>query len=592
MLGTNTDPYQRAEGRYRLMPDIITSLTAVRHAVLDPDEGHAAAARPSAADGCRAAVHVTLAMSIAVFDEELQKTIEPGTPTAQARLDTVRAAAEAGFAVTVFLMPILPHLTDSIAALDDALRRIKAAGATRVVFGALHLRPGVKPWFMQWLAREHPELVSSYLGLYPGASVEAPKAYRSWLVKRVRPLLRAHRLDGRTEEDTPRGVPVVGPRRPFARGHDEPWGRRARRSGGSDAVLSDAPGPVRVGSWCASTPTAHNVSTRRRRQEVGDGADHGHGHAVHRPCRADARRRRRGRCSRARCAVLHRAPRSAGGSRAQACGSFPGAQPRTSMRTTSSRPFPRLKGRRGIRQLVVNIEDLFIRSAVGQASDLRDEWAREPWDVLVAEESSVGPILVSGVDRSAVGDDRHPAPAAAEPPPSAGRPRVRARPAARSAARGTRRCAVSCDRCSSARCRRPSWSAGAGGRPRPGRAGVRGRVAVPDADRRNSGCARLDFNGPTLRRSCTTSASWRAGASRRRLPTARRGGATSPGARTVVLTSRRGRRTSIRATSSGRRSRRWRATEALVIATTGVRGRSELPFPVPANARVTDFLPP
>ncbi|MGC5172317.1 Rv2578c family radical SAM protein [Microbacterium sp. DT81.1] len=210
MLGTNTDPYQRAEGRYKLMPDIITALTdsgtpfsiLTKGTLLRRD-------LPQLTDAARE-VHVTLAMSIAVFDEQLQKAIEPGTPSTQARLDTVRAATEAGFRVTVFLMPILPHLSDSIAALDDALRRIKAAGATRVVFGALHLRPGVKPWFMQWLRREHPDLVSSYLGLYPGAAVEAPKAYRSWLTKRVRPLLRVHGLDGRTEEETPRGVPVSG----------------------------------------------------------------------------------------------------------------------------------------------------------------------------------------------------------------------------------------------------------------------------------------------------------------------------------------------------------------------------------------------
>ena len=63
-------------------------------------------------------MRVSLAMSIAVFDDALQKLIEPGTPTAAARLETVRAATEAGFRVTVFLMPILPHLTDSIAAIS------------------------------------------------------------------------------------------------------------------------------------------------------------------------------------------------------------------------------------------------------------------------------------------------------------------------------------------------------------------------------------------------------------------------------------------------------------------------------------------
>lgn len=207
-LGTNTDPYQRAEGRYRLMPGIVSALAEsgtpfsvlTKGTLLRRD-------LPLLRDAAQQ-VPVSIAMSIAVFDDALQKLVEPGTPSTAARLETVRAAADAGFAVSVFLMPILPHLTDSIPALDDALARIRAAGAARVVFGALHLRPGAKQWFMQWLRERHPELVSSYLGLYPGAAAYAPKAYRSWLAKRVRPLLRGYGLDGRLEDDRPRAVAV------------------------------------------------------------------------------------------------------------------------------------------------------------------------------------------------------------------------------------------------------------------------------------------------------------------------------------------------------------------------------------------------
>jgi DNA repair photolyase len=210
MLGTNTDPYQRAEGRYRLMPGIVGALTESGTPFSILTKGSLLRRDLPLLTDAAASVRVSLAMSIAVFDDVLQHSIEPGTPTAQARLDTVRAATDAGFRVTVFLMPVLPHLTDSIAALDDALRRIRDAGAVRVVYGALHLRPGVKPWFFEWLEREHPHLVSSYRGLYPGVSTQAPKPYRSWLAKRIRPLLRAHRLDGHDEDDHPRGQPQPG----------------------------------------------------------------------------------------------------------------------------------------------------------------------------------------------------------------------------------------------------------------------------------------------------------------------------------------------------------------------------------------------
>lgn len=208
-LGTNTDPYQRAEGRYRLMPGIIDALATSGTPFSLLTKGTLLRRDLPVLQRAHERVPVSIAMSIALFDDELQRSVEPGTPTAQARLDTVRAATDAGFRVTVFLMPVMPHLTDSIAALDDALGRIKAAGAVRVVYGALHLRPGVKPWFMAWLRRTHPELVSSYLGLYPGATVSAPKPYRQWLARRVRPLLRSHGLDGRDEEEPVRARPVA-----------------------------------------------------------------------------------------------------------------------------------------------------------------------------------------------------------------------------------------------------------------------------------------------------------------------------------------------------------------------------------------------
>jgi len=209
-LGTNTDPYQRAEGRYRLLPGIVSALTDAGNDFSVLTKGTLLRRDLPLLREAAASVDVRIAMSIAVFDDALQKSVEPGTPSAAARLATVRAATEAGFDVTVFLMPVLPHLTDSIPALDHALTEIRAAGATRVVYGALHLRPGAKQWFFRWLEREHPELLTSYRALYPGVAATAPKVYRSWLAKRVRPLLRMHGLDGHGEDQQPRRAPIRG----------------------------------------------------------------------------------------------------------------------------------------------------------------------------------------------------------------------------------------------------------------------------------------------------------------------------------------------------------------------------------------------
>lgn len=200
-LGTNTDPYQRAEGRYRLLPGIITALAESGTPLSILTKGTLLRRDLPLLTEAAASVAIDIAMSIAVLDEPLRQLLEPGAPTFAARLETVRAAANAGFRVTVFLMPIVPHLTDSVAVLDDALGAITDAGAARVVYGAMHLRPGVKPWFQQWLARERPDLVPAYRGLYPGAAVQAPQGYRRMLAERVRPLLRKYRLRGGLEEE-------------------------------------------------------------------------------------------------------------------------------------------------------------------------------------------------------------------------------------------------------------------------------------------------------------------------------------------------------------------------------------------------------
>ena len=107
-------------------------------------------------------------------------------------------------------MPILPYLTDTRAHLDEALRQAKAAGASAVIYGALHLKPGVKPWFMQWLEREHPDLVPKYRSMYYGNVTYAPKDYRRWLGERMHPLIRAHGLQRGREDVVTGGVRSSG----------------------------------------------------------------------------------------------------------------------------------------------------------------------------------------------------------------------------------------------------------------------------------------------------------------------------------------------------------------------------------------------
>lgn len=192
-LGTNTDPYQRAEGRYRLMPGIVSALAASRTPFSILTKGTLLRRDlPLLADVARD-VRVSLAMSIVVFDEAIQRTVEPGTPTTDARLATVTAAREVGFDVAVFVAPILPFLTESEEHLDNAFRRIREAGSTTVTYEVLNLRPGVKEGFADWLARERPDFIPRYRRLY-GDKAYAPKEYLHRLSERIEPLMRVHGL--------------------------------------------------------------------------------------------------------------------------------------------------------------------------------------------------------------------------------------------------------------------------------------------------------------------------------------------------------------------------------------------------------------
>jgi len=211
-LGTNTDPYQRAEGRYRLMPGIIEALAESGTPFSILTKGTLLRRDLPLIREAAEHVPVSISMSIAVYDEALAASFEPGAPSAKARLDTVRAAADLGLPVSVFLMPILPYLTDTRDHLERAARAVRDAGGARAIYTALHLRPGVKEWFMQWLEREHPDLVPKYRAMY-GRGAYAPKEYREWLGKKVRPILRAYGLD---RDRTPKEHDATGQRRSFA----------------------------------------------------------------------------------------------------------------------------------------------------------------------------------------------------------------------------------------------------------------------------------------------------------------------------------------------------------------------------------------
>ena len=194
-LGTNTDPYQRAEGRYRLMPGIIDALAESGTPFSILTKGTTSRRDlPLLVDAARR-VPVSMGVSLALLDETLHPALEPGTPTPRARLDLVRVISEAGLPCQVLVAPVLPMITDSDQDLDHLLEQVAATGASGATVFALHLRPGAREWFLRYLGEQHPDLVGPYAELYRGGAYVA-RSYAADLARRARVLLRRHGLDG------------------------------------------------------------------------------------------------------------------------------------------------------------------------------------------------------------------------------------------------------------------------------------------------------------------------------------------------------------------------------------------------------------
>lgn len=192
-MGTNTDPYQRAEGRYRLMPDIIRALADSGTPFSILTKGTLLSRDIPLLKQAGTQVNVGMGISLGVIDPKLAQAVEPGTPAPRARLDLISRLRDAGLPCGVMAMPILPWLTDSDESLDQLFAALAAAGATGVSAGALHLRPGAREWYMEWLANNHPGLVGRYRRLYRGGTY-ASSEYRTWLAQRVQVHRRRHGL--------------------------------------------------------------------------------------------------------------------------------------------------------------------------------------------------------------------------------------------------------------------------------------------------------------------------------------------------------------------------------------------------------------
>ncbi len=195
-MGTNTDPYQRAEGRYGLMRGILAALRDHANPFSVLTKGTLILRDIDLLTEAAKVTGVRVNVSVGFLDATLWRQVESGTPNPRARLGACRAMVDAGIGCGVLMAPILPYLTDSDDQLEAAVAAFAEAGADAVTPLVLHLRPGAREWYLGWLRGARPDLVARYARLYRN-SAYAPADYTRAVTARVAELARAYGISTR-----------------------------------------------------------------------------------------------------------------------------------------------------------------------------------------------------------------------------------------------------------------------------------------------------------------------------------------------------------------------------------------------------------
>jgi DNA repair photolyase len=195
-VGTATDPYQPAEGRYRLTRACLEALADAPNAFAIITRGPLILRDLDVLTAAARRAEVSVTFSIPTLDVDIWRRTEPGTAPPHQRLRALTQLVDAGIRVGVGMAPILPGLSDKPELLADVVRAARAAGATGVWAKHLYLKEGTKEHFLAALEREWPELMPEYERLY-GRRAYLPAEETAPLRDEVRELARTHGIRDR-----------------------------------------------------------------------------------------------------------------------------------------------------------------------------------------------------------------------------------------------------------------------------------------------------------------------------------------------------------------------------------------------------------
>ena len=165
-VGAATDPYQPAEGKYRLTRGCIQAFAAARNPFSLITRGPMIVRDIDVLQHAATRAEVDITFSVPTLDADIWRKTEPGTAPPRQRLRALRLLVDAGIDVGVGMAPILPGLSDDPALLAEVVRAARDAGATGVWCNILSLRPGTREHFLDNLARDWPALLPRYEEIY------------------------------------------------------------------------------------------------------------------------------------------------------------------------------------------------------------------------------------------------------------------------------------------------------------------------------------------------------------------------------------------------------------------------------------------